>query len=244
MNLYPAIDIFKGRVVRLTRGDYNQEIVYSEHPALKAQEWQDAGAQWIHVVDLEGAKSGKIANFESLKRIRKQVRCKIEFGGGLRTLEQIRDVIDLGIDRVILGTKALDFDFFKKVLDQFQDHVAVGLDVKDQMVQTEGWIKASGTTLTEIIDLLNKTALKTIIYTDISKDGMLQGPNFSGLKAVLAQARASVILSGGVSKLQDIKNCLELTEQNFDGVIIGKALYENKFTLEEAVTLNNKETEV
>ncbi len=244
MNLYPAIDIFKGRVVRLTRGDYNQEIVYSEHPNLKAKEWQDSGAEWIHVVDLEGAKSGEIANFESLKKIREQVRCKIEFGGGLRTFEQIKSVIDLGVDRIILGTKALDFDFFKKVLDQFQDHVAVGLDLKDQMVQTEGWIKASGTTLTEIIGLLNKTLLKTIIYTDISKDGMLQGPNFKGLQDVLAQAKANVILSGGVSKLQDIENCLKLSERNFDGVIIGKALYENRFTLEEAVTLNNKETEV
>lgn len=244
MNLYPAIDMYKGKVVRLTRGDYNQEIVYSEYPGEQAKEWEAQGTDWIHVVDLEGAKSGTIANIESLKKIREAVHCKIEFGGGLRTMEQIESVVDLGIDRVILGTKALDYDFFTKVLNRFGDKVAVGLDVKGDMVQTEGWIKSSGTTLREIIDLLNKTELKTIIYTDIKKDGMLQGPNFEGLKEVLSWAKANVILSGGISVIDDIKNCLLLSENNFDGVIMGKSLYEKKFALKEAVELNKNRTEV
>lgn len=237
MNLYPAIDLYQGRVVRLVKGDYNQETVYSDNPAEKAREWESAGAKWIHVVDLEGAKSGVPANLESLKAICNAVSCSVEFGGGLRSLEQIEAVLKAGVKRAIVGTKALDEVMLHQMLERFGDAVAVSLDTKDGLVRTDGWIEGSGQELHSVIKRLNETRLKTIIYTDIHRDGMLQGPNMEGLMQVLEWAKANVILSGGIARIEDIEACAQIRNANFDGVIIGKALYEKKFQLQDAVQL-------
>lgn len=235
MNLYPAIDLYEGQVVRLQKGDFNQKTVYSSDPASFARKWEEEGTQWIHVVDLEGAKTGVLKNLNSLKAIRKAVRCKIEFGGGLRSVEAIDQVLQLGIDRAIVGTKALDETFLRKTLAAFGPKLAIGLDVKNGVVQTQGWLDSQNPTLEQALKLLNDFPVQTVIYTNIHKDGMLEGPDFPGLEQVLKTAKANVILSGGVSTLEDIKQCKKLTQKNFEGPIIGKALYEGKINLREAV---------
>lgn len=235
MNLYPAIDLFEGQVVRLTRGDYTQKTVYSDQPDQMAQEWERQGAKWLHIVDLEGAKTGILKNKSSVTKIRQAITCKIQFGGGLRSLDQIQEMLDLGVNRVVLGTKALDQNFFESILKRFGPAIAVGLDCKNGQVQTQGWLEEGGQSLEAALKYLSNYPLQTIIYTDIAKDGMLQGPNFESLEEVLKISKAGIILSGGVAELSDIQKCAKIQEKNFDGVIIGKALYDKKFTLTDAL---------
>lgn len=237
MNLYPAIDIFQGKVVRLTQGDYNACTVYSKDPASMANAWEEAGAQWIHVVDLEGAKSGALTNEASLAAICKNVKAKIQFGGGMRHIQDIERALDLGVSRVVLGTKALDKAFLEGVLLKFKDKIAVGLDVRRDHVKTAGWMKDGNTTLPEALAIFNQLGVSTLIYTDIEKDGVLQGPNWEKLDFVLSQSHARVILSGGVSQIGDIERCRTIQAPNFEGVIIGKALYDKRFELADAVRI-------
>ena len=237
MNLYPAIDIFEGKVVRLTQGDYNSCIVYSRDPASIAKTWEQEGAQWIHVVDLEGAKTGTLTNQTALAAICKSVKAKVQFGGGLRRVADIETVLALGVTRVVLGTKALDQDFLTEVLLKFGDKIAVGLDVRRDRVKTGGWMKDGDITLQEALKNFDRAGVATLIYTDIEKDGVLQGPNWEKLASVLANTNARVILSGGISQISDIERCRAIREKNFEGVIIGKALYDKRFTLTEAVQI-------
>ena len=234
MNLYPAIDLFQGKVVRLTRGDFNACTVYSDNPAETAHVWQSQGAKWIHVVDLEGAKTGQLTNTASLAAICKKVKAKIQFGGGLRKIDDIRTVFDLGVTRVVIGTMALDLAFLKQIVRNFGSGIAVGLDVRHDRVKTAGWVEDGNITLKNALEMIDQTNVQTVIYTDIEKDGVLQGPNWEKLKFVLASTRARVILSGGISQLTDMGECRSISESNFDGVIIGKALYDKRFTLIEA----------
>jgi phosphoribosylformimino-5-aminoimidazole carboxamide ribotide isomerase len=240
MNIYPAIDLYEGKVVRLERGDFQKETVYSLNPEDIACEWENQGAQWIHVVDLEGAKTGVLKNRTAVSKIRKSVRCKIQFGGGLRTLETIREILQEGIERVVLGTKSLDKIFLKKALEKYGNPVAVGIDVRDKVVQMEGWARTSGLSLQTAIQFLNEFSLGTMIYTDIQRDGTLEGPNFAGLKEVLQGTPARVILSGGVGRLEDIQEAAGIAQENFEGVIVGKALYEKRFTLAEAIGIGHR----
>jgi phosphoribosylformimino-5-aminoimidazole carboxamide ribotide isomerase len=237
MNLYPAIDLYQGKVVRLTQGDYNSCVVYSTDPAATAKGWEEEGAQWIHVVDLEGAKTGTFTNEASLKSICQNVKAKIQFGGGVRSLQDIENVLALGVSRVVLGTKALDKDFLEGVLLKFRDKIAVGLDVRQDQVKTAGWLRDGNIMLREALSLFNRFGVSTLIYTDIEKDGVLQGPNWEKLSMVLANTQARVILSGGIGQISDIEKCRTLQSPNFEGVIIGKALYDKRFRLSEAVRL-------
>ncbi len=234
MELYPAIDLYQGKAVRLRGGNFEDITVYSDHPAGIAQEWQAQGARWIHVVDLEGARGGKVVHAETLKTIRASVQCRIQFGGGLRCLQDIEAALSAGADRVILGTKALDKPFLTEALARFGSKLAVGLDVRAGKVQLEGWLKESSVNLGEALNVLKDLDVQMIIVTDITKDGMLAGPNFGQIEGVLKSSRARVILSGGVSSLEDIRKAGDLPQDHFEGVIIGKALYERKFTLAEA----------
>jgi phosphoribosylformimino-5-aminoimidazole carboxamide ribotide isomerase len=241
MELYPAIDLYQGKAVRLKGGDFNQVTVYSEHPEEMALAWKKAGTHWIHVVDLEGAKSGRIVHGQSIQKIRASVpECKIEVGGGVRKLEDIQSLIDFGADRVILGTKALDKDFLELAVKRFNAQIAVGLDTRQGKVQLEGWLTESGVSLEQALQLLEPYQIKTLIVTDIATDGMLMGPNFNQLESVLTKTRSRVILSGGVSSLEDLRRAAMLKFDNFEGVIIGKALYEKRFTLEDAVKIAHK----
>ena len=237
MNLYPAIDIYQGKVVRLTQGDYNACVVYSTDPAATAMGWEQEGARWIHVVDLEGAKTGMLTSEASLTALCQSVKAKIQFGGGLRHIKDIEKVLSLGVSRVVLGTKALDKTFLEEAILKFKEKIAVGLDVRRDQIKTAGWMRDGNITLPEALKLFDQLDVATLIYTDIEKDGVLQGPNWEKLSTVLAHTKARVILSGGVSQLSDIEKCCTIKEQNFEGVIIGKALYEKRFRLSEAVRL-------
>lgn len=234
MNLYPAIDLFQGKVVRLTQGDFNTCRVYSNDPVETAKAWEQEGAQWIHVVDLEGAKSGQLANGISLSAICRAVKARIEFGGGLRTFEDIQRVLNLGVSRAVIGTKALDQDFLAAMVEKFGDQLAVGLDVRRDHAKTGGWMRDGNITLQEALTLFNQIGVRTLIYTDIEKDGCLRGANWEKLSTVLASTKARVILSGGIGQLTDIEKCRNIKESNFEGVIVGKALYDKHFTLTEA----------
>ncbi len=235
MRLYPAIDLFEGKVVRLLQGDYQKQTVYSNTPEETASNWEGQGAEWIHVVDLEGAKTGVIKNRDALEKIRKKVKCNIQFGGGIRTLDDAQAILTAGIDRVVIGTKSLDRTFLEKILQRFGNKIAVGLDTQAGTVRMQGWAQDSGLSLEDALRLLNEFSAGTVIYTDIQKDGMLAGPNWSGVKSVLNLTPARVILSGGISSLKDIEKACEIKGPNFEGVILGKALYEQKFSLKDAL---------
>ncbi len=237
MNLYPAIDIYQGKVVRLTQGDYNSCTVYSKDPAATAKIWEQEGARWIHVVDLEGAKTGMLTSEASLAAICRGVKAKIQFGGGLRNMQDISKVLAMGVSRVVLGTKALDKTFLEKVLLEFKEKIAVGMDVRRDQVKTAGWMRHGDITLQEALKLFDQLGVATLIYTDIEKDGVLQGPNWEQLSIVLASTKSRVILSGGISQISDIEKCRTIQSANFEGVIIGKALYDKRFQLSEAVRL-------
>ncbi len=237
INLYPAIDLYEGQVVRLQKGDYAKKTVYSDNPGAMAKDFETQGAKWLHLVDLEGAKLGQIKNWASLEKIRSAVTSKLEFGGGIRTLEDLKKLDSLGINRMILGTKALEKTFLEKALAQFGSKIAVGLDIRDGLVQTQGWLEAEALTLEAAVKFLNDLPVETLIYTDIQKDGMLQGPNFEKLEELLKLAKARIILSGGVARIEDISQCAKIKNSRFDGVIIGKALYEKRFTLKDAVKI-------
>ncbi|MFH0986311.1 MAG: 1-(5-phosphoribosyl)-5-[(5-phosphoribosylamino)methylideneamino]imidazole-4-carboxamide isomerase [Candidatus Omnitrophota bacterium] len=237
MNLYPAIDIYQGKVVRLTQGDYNACTVYSKDPAAVAKTWEQEGAKWIHVVDLEGAKTGALTSEPSLEAICRTVKAKVQFGGGVRNMKDIEKVLALGVSRVVLGTKALDGNFLGEAVSIFREKIAVGMDVCRDQVKTAGWLRDGNITLLNALKLFDQFGVATLIYTDIEKDGVLKGPNWDKLSQVLAHTKARVILSGGVSQLSDVEKCRTIIAPNFDGVIIGKALYDKRFQLSEAVRL-------
>lgn len=234
MNLYPAIDLYENRVVRLRKGDFNQMTVYHDRPQETARIWEDQGSKWLHLVNLNGARDGKLENLEALGKIRQSVNCRIQFGGGIRKLEDIRILLEMGVERVILGSRALEPRFLEAAFEKFPYRVAVGFDVMDGWVKTHGWLAGSGVTLEAAFKRLYGAAPAAVIVTDIHKDGMLQGPNFDMIRSCLALAKFPVILSGGISSLDDIRQCAALKHPFFDGAIIGKALYERRLSLSEA----------
>jgi len=236
MILLPAIDIKDGKVVRWVTGDSKQEIQYGDDPIAFARSFEEQGAEWLHLIDLEGAVAGKVKNSDIIARIRKETKLKIEFGGGLRTKEAIQHAIDLGVDRAILGTKALDPNFLKEMLQLHGDKVGVSLDTQDGMVRISGWLEESEFPVERAIEQLKQLNLKYLVFTDISKDGMLQGPNLKGLAYVLdLSGDIQVTLSGGIATLEDIQAAASLKHSNLYGVITGRALYEGRFTVAEAL---------
>ena len=236
MILIPAIDIRAGKVVRLISGDFNRSQVYGDDPVQFAQEFERQGAKWLHVVDLDGALEGRACNLDQLKRIRNHTKAHIEFGGGLRTLEGIEEVLSLGVARVILGTKALDSDFVVSVLSKYGEKIAVSLDAKEGKVQVQGWTQESPMSPSEVLEKLQKLGLRFLIYTNIARDGTMQGPDISGLEGILESAgNIQVILSGGISSLKDLARISSIPHNSFYGVIVGRALYERKFSVADAL---------
>jgi len=236
MLIIPAIDLHQGVVVRLTQGVFGSEIVYSKSPADVMEKWQKEGAKLVHVVDLDGAKEGVRRNLGSLKNILKVAKAKIQFGGGLRSFEAVQEVLQAGVWRAVVGTKAFDFDLLKKLVQDFKERIAVGIDVRDGMIQTHGWqANDSSLSVSEFCKQLEEIGVTTIIYTDISRDGTLSGANISFLKDLLGSTSMNIVLSGGVSDLSDIKQIARIKTKNFEGVIVGKALYEKRFLLSDAI---------
>ena len=231
MILFPAIDIRDGKCVRLIQGDYAQEIIYNDSPTAMALEWEKQGADYIHVVDLDGAKTGNSLNREAIQAIAKSVSIPVQVGGGIRTMEIIDAHIESGVSRVIIGTAAIqDKPFLKQAVEKYGDKIAVSIDARKGFVATDGWTETSDVLAVDLLHELEIIGVKTVIYTDILKDGMMQGPNFYELEMMDKASSIDIVASGGVSTEEDI---IQLRELDLYGAIIGKALYEGKISLEK-----------
>ena len=237
MIVIPAIDLKHGKCVRLLQGRKSDVTVYNDDPVAVAKEFASAGAQMIHVVDLDGAFSGVgSANRGVAKRIVDAVDVPVEFGGGVRTLEDVRELCEAGVARVVLGTIAAEEpELLKDFVDRFASRICVGIDARDGRVMTRGWEATSSLMAVELARTVVARGVERIVYTDIARDGMLVGPNVEQTLAVARAADVNVTASGGVSSLDDIKRLRDTGEPRLDSVIVGKALYEWKFKLEEAI---------
>jgi len=233
MKIFPAIDLYGGKAVRLFKGDYNQMTVYSENPIEIARDFESKGAKFIHMVDLEGAKDGTTPNLDIVKQIANETDLFTEIGGGIRTMETVRAYLENGVDRVILGTAAVnDEAFLLDAVKKYGERIAVGVDIKDGFVAIKGWLETSEYSCFEFCEKMQKIGVKTIICTDISKDGAMQGTNRQLYKELSERFSIDITASGGVSSIDDIK---ALKTMNIYGAIIGKAYYIGAIDLKEAV---------
>jgi phosphoribosylformimino-5-aminoimidazole carboxamide ribotide isomerase len=234
--LYPAIDMRGGKCVRLLQGDYNQETVYGDSPFAMAMQFADQGAEWIHMVDLDGAKDGEKVNHDHVLRVAKDLPAKVQIGGGIRSMGDVSFYLDAGVDRVILGSAAVSNpEFVRDALKRYGgSKIAIGLDARDGYVATEGWLETSHIRAVDLAKRLVEEGAETFIFTDISKDGMLQGPNVEAIGELARITEKEVIASGGVSSLDDLVS-LKKDVRNIAGAIIGKALYTGRFTLSDAL---------
>ena len=235
MELFPAIDLIGGCAVRLVKGDYAQKTVYSDNPAEVAKSFAAAGAKYLHVVDLEGAKDGGTPNLETIKNIVENGGLLVEVGGGIRSEEVIQKYLDAGVFRVILGTAAVQNPaFLEDMVQKYGEKIAVGVDIKDGMVAIKGWTEVSAESCFDFCEKLQKIGVKTIICTDISKDGLLSGTNLELYKELSEKFSVDIVASGGVTTLDDVK---KLAEMGMYGAILGKALYTGNIDLKAAVEL-------
>lgn len=233
MIIYPAIDLRDGKAVRLVEGDFSKETVFDANPVTAALRWQEAGAEWLHVVDLDGARSGSTSNASAVAEIRSAVQIPIELGGGIRSAKAAERYFAMGIDRVILGTAAVeDASMVSELVAQWGNRVAVGLDARDGKLATAGWLTQSDRTLLDVATSLRQAGVETFIVTDILKDGKLQGPNLAMLKQAQFALRSGVIASGGISTIEDVR---EVAAIGVDGAIIGRALYDGRIDLTDAI---------
>lgn len=233
MLIFPAIDLYEKKAVRLFKGDYNRMTVYSDNPAEIALDFAAKGASCIHVVDLEGAKSGETPNFETICEIKKSAGLFTEVGGGVRSLAVIEKYVSAGIDRVILGTAAVtDMDFTREAVKLYSDKIAVGVDIKDGFAAVRGWTEKSALTSYELCAKMQDIGVKTLICTDISKDGAMKGTNVGLYRNLSEQFEMQIIASGGVSSIDDVR---ALRELNLYGAIIGKAYYTGDIDLRDAI---------
>ena len=233
MIILPAIDIRGGRCVRLRQGRFDEETVFDEDPAAVAQRFEAAGAEWLHVVDLDGAREGEPCNLDTVRAIRRAVKVQVELGGGLRTTAAVAEALAAGIDRVIVGTRAVrEAGWLREVAGRFPRRVAWGLDTQNARVAVAGWGEVTQKTVVEMLGDAGGLPLAAIIYTDIGRDGMMSGPNLAATELVVKASPFPVIASGGVTTAEDIR---ALAKAGAAGAIIGRALYEGKLTLEDAL---------
>ncbi len=237
IELYPAIDMRGGKCVRLFKGDYNQETIYADSPFEMAKTFASQGAKWIHMVDLDGAKDGKRIHDKDVIRAATELGVNVQIGGGIRTEADVKHYLDNGVARVIIGSLAIQQpELAVSFIEKFGAHrIVIGIDAKDGMVATHGWLETSTKSAIEVGEYFAKHGAKIFIFTDIATDGTLEGPNIVANQLLADATGAEVIVSGGISSLADIKQVSEAaSESNIGGIIIGKALYENRFTLPEA----------
>jgi len=236
MKLFPSIDLKDGKCVRLYKGEMNQATVFSDSPADQALKFQNEGAEYIHIVDLNGAFEGKPVNLEAVKSIIKAVDVPLQLGGGIRDIETIKMWLDAGIDRVILGTVAVkNPELVKEACAKFPNQIAVGLDAREGFVATEGWADKSDMKVSELAKKFEDVGVVCIIYTDISKDGAMEGADFSGTKELAEAVNIPIILSGGISSLDDLRKAKNIEKSGVMGVISGRAIYEDAFSIKEAL---------
>ena len=239
MIIYPAMDIRGGKVVRLVMGDYDRETIYSDDPLATAKGFENDGAKYLHIVDLDGAKEGSAANFECIAGLLRSGGLIAQVGGGIRDIDRVKKYIDAGAARVIIGTAAVkDPDFLAEAIAMFPEQVAVGVDARGGKVATDGWLSTSELSGLEFCHRLRDQGVKTVIYTDISRDGMMSGPNFTVYEELSKIQGLNAIASGGVSGIDDIK---KLTQTGVSGAIIGVALYTGAINLREALAASEAE---
>ena len=233
MLIYPAIDLFDGKAVRLYKGNYAQMTVYSDDPVSVALDFQNSGARWIHLVDLQGAKSGNTDNLSTIRAIQKATNLRCEVGGGIRNMETVETYLNAGIDRVILGTAAVTDDaFLQEAVQRWGEKIAVGIDIKDGFVAIKGWTEKSLLTAEEFFRHVQSVGVRTCICTDISRDGTMQGTNHALYRSLSQAYHMNIIASGGVSTLEDVKILARL---GLHGAIIGKAYYTGAIDLKTAI---------
>ncbi len=238
MIFFPAIDIKEGKCIRLKKGLLKNIKIYNDDPVDQAKKFEKIGCNWIHLVDIDGAFSGSPTNHEIIFEIKKQTRCKIQVGGGIRNFETIQKFLSNSVDRVILGTiAAKDPNFVKRACKSFPNRIVVGIDTKNEKVAIEGWSKTSEKTIYDSAKMYEDIGVTRVIFTDINKDGLLQGLNFYQIKKLLKSTKMNIIASGGVSSLNDLKKLKDLNLTNLEGVISGKAIYEKKFLVKEALQI-------
>ena len=235
MILLPAIDIRDGKAVRLEQGRFDREQIYVDDPLEAARAWREAGARFLHVVDLDGAREGEPVNLEHLRRITAELDVPVQYGGGLRTQVAVRDALGAGADRVVLGTAAYtDSEFLDAVVEAWNARVLVAIDVREGNVSVAGWTKATQMPATEVIERMQRRGVRRFVYTSVDRDGMLGGPDLDEVRRVAETVRGRFIYSGGIGSLDDLRALRDLRLVNLTGVISGKALYERRFTIAEA----------
>ncbi len=234
MQIWPAIDLRGGKCVRLQQGDYQRETIYGDDPAEMARKWVAEGADCLHLVDLDGAKDGSLKNREAIAAIVQAVDIPCEVGGGIRDEATIEALLQLGLARLVIGTKALrEPDWFAQMCERFPEKLVLGIDAKEGMVATDGWLEVSTTSAIQMAQQYQHLPIAAIIYTDIATDGMLAGPNVEAMRAMKQAVSLPVVASGGVTSVDDVRN---LTQAGLDGAIIGRSLYEGRLTVRDAVT--------
>jgi phosphoribosylformimino-5-aminoimidazole carboxamide ribotide isomerase len=233
--LFPAIDIRDGKAVRLVQGDYEQETRYEDDPVVAARRWVDGGARWLHVVDLDGARAGEPVNLEQVRRIVAAVNVPVQLGGGLRDSKKVEEAISSGAERVVLGTAAVrDPDLAGAIAAAHGDRVVASVDSRSGKVAAEGWTERTDLDTTEVIAELVRRGLRRFVYTPVDVDGLMEGPDLDSLREVAAATDGDVVYSGGIGSLDDLRALAALGLDNVEGVIVGRALYEQRFTVAEA----------
>jgi phosphoribosylformimino-5-aminoimidazole carboxamide ribotide isomerase len=234
MKIFPAIDIKDKKCVRLVKGDFDQKTEYQMSPVEQAGKYKDHGFKNLHIVDLDGALSGKTVNIDIIQKIVLKFDLKIEIGGGVRNFESAQKYIDAGVEKVILGSAAIkDKNFLKEACEKFPNKIALGLDAKDGYLSISGWKENSNQLTLDYLNDVNDYGVSRLIYTDINRDGMKQSPNFEETAKVAETSNCPVIISGGVSSIDDIKKAKALNNQNIEGIIVGKAIYDGDIKLDE-----------
>ena len=235
MILYPAIDISEGQAVRLVQGDFAEKTVYRDSPLEAARAWVQAGARFLHVVDLDGAREGHPVNLDHMRRITHELGVAVQYGGGLRSLPAVRDALRAGAERVILGTAAYtDIDLLDDVLGAFRERVIVSVDTRGGNISTSGWQQTTQMPANAVIERLQNRGVRSFVYTNVDRDGMLGGPDPDEVRRIAAVVRGRFLYSGGIGTLDHLRSLRDLRQVNLGGVIVGKALYEGNFTVREA----------
>ena len=242
MKLIPAIDLINGKCVRLVKGDFNKSKEFKNEPKVQAKLWEKEGATSLHIVDLDAARTGIASNDKSIKSIAENINMPIQIGGGIRSLERIEKLFSYGIDKVIMGTSAIENKkLVKDLTKKFPKKIIIGIDAINGKVSTRGWLKDSNILATELIEELSDLEISNFIITDISTDGTLDGPNEEFIKMILDKTEIPIIASGGVGSLSDLLSLTKFENLGLEGVIVGKALYEKKFTIKEANNILSSE---
>jgi phosphoribosylformimino-5-aminoimidazole carboxamide ribotide isomerase len=235
MILYPAIDISEGKAVRLVQGDFDDKTIYEDSPVEAAKAWKDEGARYLHVVDLDGARTGSPKSLGHLERIVSEVGLPVQYGGGLRSLPAVRDALGAGATRVILGTAAYnDVDFLDDVVSAYGERAVVSVDARGGMVTTAGWTETTQMPAEAVLERLGHRSVKQFVYSNVDRDGMLGGIDLDEVRRIASVVRGRWLYSGGVGSLEDLEGLVKLRQVNLGGVIVGKALYEKRFTIAEA----------